>query len=277
MELTTREVSILVWSVAFLAWALTNADVRASVGSLLRIALSRTLVFFVLALGAYAAAEVYILSLFGIWTPALLKETMLWFGLIAVSSAGASLAVSQDPDPSKPLWDSLRIMVLLELLVGKVTFPLPVELLLVPLATIFGILCVVAEFKHRGEPVHVLLRRVQVLFGFTILAVVAYRAFQDPQLLASRAVMAEYLIAPILSALFIPALYLCNVYSRYEWLFSKVRGDRAYRWYAKWRLIRLLGLRTKRILTFGRQHAFNLPSIRTRDEFELLVSTPPNQ
>ena len=216
MELTTREVSILVWSVAFLAWVLTHANVRASVGSLLRIALSRTLVFFVLTLGAYAVAEVYLLWLLGAWTPALMKETMLWFGLTAVSSAGASMAVSEDIDLSKPLWDSLRIMVLLELLVGKITFPLPVELILVPLATMFGILCVVAELKHNGQPVHVFLRRVQALFGFTILAAVVHRAFQNPQLLANHAVMAEYLNAPILLVLFIPALYLCNVYSRYE-------------------------------------------------------------
>jgi hypothetical protein len=276
MNLTTREVSILVWAAAFFAWTLMSPGVRTSFKSMLDSAFSRTIIVFVLAIGVYVGAEVYLLRNFGLWTPALLKETMLWFGLTGVSSAVASMSVSEEPNLSKPLWDSFRIMVLMELLIGKVTFSLPVELVLVPLAAFVGTMCVYAEWKHKDELIHVFLRRLQVLFGFTILAVLAHRAFQDPLIFVNRGVMAEYLIAPILTALFIPALYLCNVYSRYEWLFCKVRGDRSYTWYAKWRLIRLLGFRTKRILAFGRQHAFTLPGVRTRDEFDLLFSTPSN-
>lgn len=277
MELTTREVSILAWSLVFLAWALTNRDIRSATGALLRSALSRTLVFFVLALGVYAAIELYVLQSLGMWTPRLMKETLLWFGLTAVSSSAASLTVSQEPNIAKPMWDSLRIAVLIELLVGKMTFPLAVELVLVPVFTVFGLLCVVAELKHNGEPVQVFLRRAQVLIGIAVLAAVAHRAVQGPEVFANRGVMSEYLIAPLLSALFIPAMYLSNVYSRYEWLFSKVRGERAYTWYAKWRLLRLLGFRSRRILAFGRQHAFSLPSVRTRADFELLLSARPDR
>ena len=84
-------------------------------------------------------------------------------------------------------------------------------------------------------------------------------------------------MAPILSVLFTPLIYLLLLYARYEdlfvWLIMGPEKDWAVKWYAKWRLIRHLGLNVYKVSTFIRTHATDLMKIKSMDEVDRILAT----
>lgn len=271
MDLSTREIAILVWSVAFLAWSATHRSIRESFLKVLKSAANKTILTFVALLAAYAFVEVYVLHSVGLWSMELLKTTLGWFALTGLTSGGNALTSYDEPPYGKHVKDSLRIAVILELLLGKFTFSLPVELIFVPFLVLVTLMATVNEIRNKDPLVQRFLNGVQVFVGLIVFTIAAARALREFSVVANPVVLMEFLLPPILSLLFIPALFLIVLFARYEWLFLKIRGDTQFRRYAKLRFLRLLGPRPRTVLEFGRKHAFVLPSIRTRDELQQLI------
>jgi hypothetical protein len=216
MNVSTRELALLVWAAVFVLGMATFQPVRAAFVDLVKSALDRKILTFVVLLAVYTFVEVYVLHLVGLWNEALLKTTSGWFVLTGVSSGATSLSTHDDPQYRKHIISGLRVAVLLEIIFGKFTFSLPVELLLVPFVTGLGLLTSVndSHFKHLG--LKRLLIGVQTSVGLILLTGAGIRAIQDFSVVADPLLLMEFLLPPILSLLFIPAMYLSAVYSRHE-------------------------------------------------------------
>lgn len=237
MGLSTREISVLVWSlVAFLCVA-SVPSVRAALLNVLKAATHRKILALLGLLAAYAAAEVYLLHTASVWKPAFLKTTLLWFVFTGISSGSGALSGFKSPSYSKPVRDGLHVMVLAELLIGLTTFSLSVELVLVPFATFVVLLASFAELKQKGEPVQRFLAGVQTLLGLTVLTIAVLRVSHQYASLANADALVEFLLPPLLSVMFIPAMFAAVVYARYDWLFLKLQGEASFRRRAKWRLV----------------------------------------
>ena len=109
---TTREIAIGIWILVFLAWAGARSEVRRSFLGVLRAALRwKLLVPFVL-VAAYMALAARGLYAVGLWTPDLLKDTVLWFLFsgVALSFSGFQM------DTEENIWrgafiDQLKVIV----------------------------------------------------------------------------------------------------------------------------------------------------------------------
>jgi hypothetical protein len=271
MDINTREIAILIWSAVFALWAASHQSIRASFWNVIRGAANRTIFTFIGFLAAYTIIEVWLLDSVGLWSMELLKTALGWFVLTGLTSGGNALTSYDDPPYGKHVRDSLRVAVILELVMGKFTFSLPVELILVPIVVLVGLLVAVNEMRSKDPLVQRLLIGFQVVVGLLIFAFASARAVREFSVLAKPVVLMEFLLPPILSLLFIPALFLIVLFARYEWLFLKIRGDKKFRRHAKLRLLSVLGPRPRKVLAFGRKHAFVLPSICTRAELEDLI------
>jgi hypothetical protein len=271
MDFNTREIAIAIWFAVLILWTATYKPVRASFLQVVKSAMHRTILGFVGLLAVYTFAEVYLLHSFGLWSMALLKTTLGWFALTGLTSGVNALTSYDDPPYGKHVKDSLRIAVLLEFVSGEFTFSLPVELVLVPFVTLIALMATVNDMRNKDPHVKGFLSGVQVVVGLVIAASVGMRVIQDFSTFATSTTLMKFLLPPILSLLFIPAIFLIVLYARYEWLFLKIRGERKFRWYARLRLLRRLGVHPRRILAFGRKHAFVLPGIRTRTELQELL------
>jgi hypothetical protein len=74
----------------------------------------------------------------------------------------------------------------------------------------------VAEIRHKGEPVAQLLICLQASIGFIILCVAGVRISREYSLIRNSDIVAELLLPPVLSLLFVPAMYMIVLYARYE-------------------------------------------------------------
>jgi hypothetical protein len=271
MDLTTRELSIIFWSIVVLAWAISKAEDRSPFYNLLKIAAAPFFLGFFGSLALYATGEVFLLYSLGLWKSSLLKTTLVWFVVIAVSSSRSAIVEFDDPPYWKPVVDGLRVMVLLEIVASLTTFPLPVELVLIPLATLLTLFTVLAKRRSVEAPNVKVFNAVLVYVGLFMLGIGTVRVIGEFHLVGS-GVLFDFFLPPLLSLLFIPAVYCSAMYSRYDWLFRKIQGERKYCWYAKYRMVRLLRFKPKRVVEFGRRFAFELPMVRTREEFDVLIS-----
>jgi len=272
-HLTTRELAVLSWGAAFFAWALSNGPVRESAWAVVATAFTRPILTFLVFLSIWTTAATLVLHQIGLWTPLQLKETVLWLAFTGLASGIDAATGYAEPNYWKAVRDGLGVMVIVQFLTDATTFPFLVEILLVFFLTTASLMVGVAEATNKNPEVKRFLEGFLGIAGAFILAAAVWGAWEDFSALANFDAVRSLLLPPILSACFIPAMFILAVQARYEWLFGKLRGTRSYRSYARFRLTLLLGPRPDRVLAFGRRHAFDLPHVRSRKELEALIKT----
>ena len=195
----------------------TNAEVRKSVAGVLRALLNPKILASVFAMALYTSAAVWLLAVFHLWTPSLLKDTILWFCASAVVLM-VRFVTSRNADNmfKKVVIESITIVIVLEFLVNTYTFPLPVELIMVPELALLGGLAAFADSDERYRQVGGCIKGAQGLVGLTILAVALVRAVSDLNTLGTLETFRSIALPPLLSLLFIPCLYGLVLASKYE-------------------------------------------------------------
>lgn len=136
LSLNDREIALLVWvgllALGLLIWTIRDRSLRMQVGGLIKTAVHpRLAAAFLATLGAVAAAT-WLLALAGVWTPVLLKDALV-FGI----AVALPLAFRQSVFKGSATFAGLLAVLLgpaaaVELLTNLATFPLLVELVLVP-------------------------------------------------------------------------------------------------------------------------------------------------
>jgi len=272
LNLSTREIAILAWSVPVVIWAARQPGVREPIRNALRIAAERRMLTFFLFLSLWTWLEVMALRSIGAWAPSQLKETIVWFALVGTVGGVRAQASFENPDYRRLAIQSLSGAVVVEFLVGLVPFRLPVELVLVPLVGALSLLVGVASPREGHAQVKKTLEGLLAVIGLGVGVGAAIQAWRTYGSLSGPDVLRSFIVPPALSVLFLPVIYLLVLQARLTWLFGKLRGTWAYRTYARVRLTLRLGLRPQRILDFGRRHAFELPAIKTIRELEELLA-----
>ena len=205
---SSREIAVAIWAGVFLFAGLLSSDVRLSFFSVARAFFrSRILVWIGLML-LYTAGMVGLLYIVNLWNVTLLKDTLLWFGLTGFVIA-FSYATSRYSESifSTIAADSFKVVIVFEFLVNTYTFPLAVELVMIPVIVVATMLY---EFARRqgNEVVAKFLLAALAVTGFNILGWSLWLARSDLCSLWTIDTARAILLAPLLSVLFVPFLYL---------------------------------------------------------------------
>jgi len=274
--LSSREIALGVWLVAFAALAVSIPGVRRSLPGLLKSFLHPKISGPLLMLMAYVTLVVWGLWAIGFWNVSLLKDTVLWFVLVAAVTPFSLVDKDEVRLFQLLVVDNLKIFVLLEFLVNFYTFSLPVELLIIPTMAFVAMMDVVAERDPEHADVAKLLKGIQALFGLAVLTYAAWRAVTDYQALASVQNLKQVLLPAVLSGAFIPAAFMFSVSLEYGNLFVRLKvgreKSRDFERYAKFRLFRHFGLRPNKIKRFLRKQAWPLSRATSKAELEEVLS-----
>ncbi len=164
---------------------------------------------------------------------------------------------------------------LIEYLVNTYTFALPIELLLVPMLAVIAMLDAVARTDAKYSAVAKLTMGLQTLFGLAIVVFAIHKAVSYRDTFQTLDALRAIALVPVLSILFIPCIYVLFLVSSYEQLFLRLKlgpqkDPRLVR-YARYRLIRHLGLHPQRVRAFTRAHVLDLMQANTRVEVDKLM------
>lgn len=143
-SLNTRETAILVWVVVSVAVALSKADLRGSIFGLIKLlTTTRILAGLILAAAVFVAGVALTLRWAGDWESSMTLIAVVWF----LSFGVVALFKTNNVDAAyfrHLVLRNLGMAVLVEFIVNLHTFPLPVELVLVPLSILLVLMQVVA-------------------------------------------------------------------------------------------------------------------------------------
>jgi hypothetical protein len=222
-ELNTRETALVVWVVIFFVVMLTKPAVRQSFGSLLKLILTSAWLSGVLAAtGAYAAGTIVLLQHFGYWENSMVRTAVLWFLGVAVVS------IFNTKRTGARYWrhfllDNLALAAFVEFVTNLHTFPLLVELMLVPLAFVFIAMQALAETNPEYAAVGKLITGCLILLGLAALSFsIAYLASSLAELATAEKVK-EFLLPLILTACFVPYLYVVRMITVWQTMLHMIR------------------------------------------------------
>jgi hypothetical protein len=276
MGLTSRETATTFWAIVFLVFVSFNRDVRKSFPQLFRFALNWKVFVPFACLVVYLSIVIWELKKIGIWTPNLLKDTTVWFAFSGIALSFSFLTKDfRGSVIKKLLVNNVKVIVLLEFIIGEYTFSLPVELVLVPIIGIIAALDVIAKTDKKNPSVAKVIEGIQSFFGFLIISFAIIHGVGDYRSLATFDSIRKVVLVPVLSLSLTPYIYLLLLWTSYENLFVYLRmntiKDAGVRWYAKRALINYLRVNPQRIRKFTRSHAYKLVNIQTKADVDELL------
>lgn len=166
---------------------------------------------------AYIICMVFILAKLEIWDLSQLKNTIIWTFSVAFMLIFQINAIKKDKDFFKhTVIDNLKLVVVLEYLIGFYSFSLIVELVILPILTILILLIAVAETDERYSQIRSILNGIIGIFGLYITAYTAYRLNMDIDSFANEKTLYDFSIPPVLTILFLPYIFCLMVYMTYE-------------------------------------------------------------
>jgi hypothetical protein len=244
--LNTRETALVVWVVGFLLFALTKRDVHHRIWGLLKFTFtSAWLVGALLMAAAWATASIFLLVSLGYWEGSMTKVALLWF----VGFALVALFDTKEVDRSYPyrlLLRNLGLAVVVEFVVALHTFPLPIELILVPLAFLLVGMQVIAEGNPEFAPTRKLIAWCLGFIGSASLVFSLVYVAEHFDELATAKEIKEFLLPLVLTACFVPFLIGVRYISAWQSMLAMVRfglheNDDLYR-FARRSIVRACGV-----------------------------------
>lgn len=220
---SNREIALFVWIFILIVAMSISKSIRKSMGRVLKIFFSKTILTTFALFILYASIVVFGLQKIGFWDWSLLKDTIFWtfgFAIVLVFRANKTKRIS---DFKTILKDAVKWTIVVEFLVAFYTFSLNTELIILPILFFIGMLQAYSDTDTKYSQVSKLLKTVSSLTGLVILGYVTYKTFYQGGELISIGNFKSLILPIILTALFIPFVYLLSVFMIYEETFVNLK------------------------------------------------------
>ena len=218
-----REIATAIWVFAFFFLLLIKKEIRTSFLNFIKALFQRKILFILFFIILYFTVITTTLYYIRFWNITLLKDSIEWLLFTGILICFNTITASKDEKIfRKIIKENITLIIILEFIINTYTFPLLVELLLIPLLTIIILSGEVAKTNPKYNPVEKLMNNLQVILGMIILFSVIYKTIADFENFWNINTLKSFLLPPILTVLFLPFTYLVVLYSKYELLFSKL-------------------------------------------------------
>jgi hypothetical protein len=276
MTLNTREISTALWLALIVLWVFLYRPTRSAAFAVIKAAAAPKIIIPIVLSAIATTGMVLVLRRVGLWTIAEFKDTIVWFAFtgIALIFRGAS-ATNPEQAIQGIIWDTIKVTVLIEFLLNTHTFPLLVELLLFPFATLLALMLALANTEQKYEPAASFLRRLQGILGATVVTITLWSIVLNIRDVFSIENGRSLLLPILLSIAFVPIAYFIALISAYEQLFLPMKMYRValpLRLYAKMKLIFRLRLNLRGTALARRRMWLKLGRIASRADVDREVS-----
>ena len=275
-----REIATGIWILVFLIGLLVKKligkDLRHSILNVFKCFFGAKILLPTFLMIAYTAGMTVVLSLVDLWNVSLLKDSIVWFcfnGFITMLNAVTS---ENDKQPfRKIIANNIKLVIIFEFVINTYTFSLVGELVLVPFATMIAAIAVFAQTKDEYLPGAKLMSGIQILIGIAVLTYAICHAVADYTNLGSFDTLRKFLLAPMLTIMFLPCVYLMLIYTAYDFLFMRLnvgreKGDNLKR-YAKKRIVGYCLLSLKKLKIALNMNNYNVMLIGNEKDVDEMI------
>lgn len=226
----------------------------------------------------YVTGMTVVLYQLNVWTPVLLKDTLLWFLFCSFAMMMRFVTSSANEDVFRSvLVDNAKISLVLEFVVNIYSFPIFVELILVPVMSIVVMTQAYTATNENYRPVQKLTEGILAITGLVLIYLSLDNGIRNYQELATVDTVRAVFLPAVFSIGFAPFIYIAVLVSTYEQVFLRLRfGDKkppdVIR-YARRSIFRKFGLDLSGLRSFLKSSAFNLIQIRTKDDINDVLNS----
>jgi hypothetical protein len=271
-EINTRETALLIWLALAAIGAVAYPPVRQSLGTLFRILLSPKIAGVITALMVYTSLLVLGFARLGVWQLWMLKDTLFWlFGSGLILLFKITRATEHEGFFKEAALDGIRLIAVLEFVLNVYTFPLLVELILLPVLAALAILSAVADTEKRFHSVKRLITGILALYGIGLVVYALASIILSFHDFASFKRLEDFLVPIVLTLLAIPFYYLFALIMLYESLFTRlnmrVRNPKLQR-FAKLAILKACGFRLAKARRFAKDGLHEIGGSDDRTDIE---------
>lgn len=238
--LNNREIAIALWLLAISTYIFSSskmADVRNAFKGVLAALFVRKIMAVLCLMIAYMAIVIYWLSEFELWNFEQLKNTIFWFVSVGFMSLFKLEKIKKDNHFFKhSVLGNLKLLAILQFIVGVYTFYLWVEVLLVPVLALLGAMLAIAETDKKHRQVKVFLEYCLSSFGVVLIVYTLYMLITDFGEFGKEKTAYDFFVPPLLTLCYLPFVFFMLVCSTYEQVFVRLRlsiKSRFHRYAAK--------------------------------------------
>jgi hypothetical protein len=246
-----REIATLVWLGIALALALRNSEIRRALWGLLRVAADPKLFAPTAGFAVWIGGLIVLAHRGGLWETDVRNDTVAWFLTVGLGLLFALRKVREEGFFRKAIRRALGLTVFVEAFMNLGVLPLPAELALLPLITIFALVSAFSEGNTEYGPAHAFANGVLAVIGACGFVYVVVQLVGDFDATHT----ARALALPVWLTLgSLPFVYAFGLVAEYEQAFNRIdlhTDDSAKRRRAKWALTQAAHVRASELGGFA--------------------------
>ena len=272
-----REIATFLWVSLFLSVAVFKREIRLSILSVLVCLFSRRILFLICLFLLYNVGIIYLLQQLGFWNRTMLKDTIIWC-LFSGFIICVNIISNKDKHFfKKTLFDTLKLVALLEYLANTYTFTLLIELIICPILASIIIIDTYAKFKEEYKSIKSCTSTLLSLIGIFVLLYIFKNIVLDYKNLANPDNIKNVLLVPILTISIIPFAYLLLIYSTYELMFIRLNFGNSLskedKNYAKKKIRRFCLLSLGKLNLIQTYYARHIMKLSSKDDIDEMISS----
>jgi hypothetical protein len=238
--LNNREMAIALWIIAIAIYTFSAdkaKDIRKSFTGLISAFFVSKIISILMLLAIYMGMVIYLMAKIDLWDATQIKNTVFWAVSVGFMSLFKLESIKKDKSFFKhSVADNLKLLAIIQFIVGVYTFPLWVELLLVPVLAVIGGMAAVAESDEKYSQVKRLIDVILALFSAFVIAYTAYMLITNFGKFGQEETVYDFIVPILLTLSYIPFIFVMMIYSTYEQVFISLRSsikENKYRVFAK--------------------------------------------
>lgn len=225
--LNNREWAILIWillATGYLSLSPKCKSIKEPLKSLIGALFSRQILSTIILMSMYVAFVTYALSLVGLWNSSQGKSTIIWYFTVAAFSLFRLEHYKEAPHRLRDMViNNLRLVGIIEYLVGIYAFHFAIELMLVPVLFMLGGAVALAETKPEYQTAHKFLNGLLTSIAVSIIGATFYLMVADFGKVASREGVYDFIVPPLLTASYTPFIAFMVIHTTYQTIFIRLR------------------------------------------------------
>ncbi|WP_172566488.1 hypothetical protein [Vibrio fluvialis] len=225
--LNNREIAIALWLLAISIYIFSSskmAEVRNAFKGVMAALFVRQIMSILCLMVAYMAIVIYWLSDLELWNFEQLKNTVFWCVSVGFISLFKLEKIKRDNNFfMHSVIDDLKLLAVLQFVVGVYTFTLWVEVLLVPVLALLGAMLAIAETDRKYHQVRVFIEYCLSSFGVALIVYTLYMLITNFGEFGKEKTAYDFFVPPLLTLCYLPFVFFMLVYSTYEQVFVRLR------------------------------------------------------
>lgn len=222
-QLTSRQVAAFIWIIIFIIVLLFVRGIRTSLTTIIPMLFQRTILIPFLFIMASTGLILYVSYIAHVWNSAHFVLVILWYCTFVCTTFFTLQLHKSTSFVMFMLKEIFTITVVIDFIVNMQSFPLAIELIMVPIVVTASILFAFTDKRPEYASVYQIIARFLALLGFSYVLYSLIVTLSEWNGITMKQALWDMMLPLLFSVAMIPSFYLLKVYSAYENLFMRIR------------------------------------------------------